>query len=124
MSTAADDQLIDALRARRVAAVVGAGVSAATAGLPGWAGLIESGLRYAHQVGLLGADDLARGEKALRESGFLDAANLLKAALGAPDGEYPRWLEHTFRLNRDRIRNRPLINSVVDLPCACFATTN
>ena len=124
MPTQLEQELRGALGTERVALVVGAGVSAAAARLPGWSKVIESGFEYARGVGVLDDEGLTRGQVALGEGRFPDAAQVLKRALGAPAGEYPRWLKHQFGIGRDRIVDGSLLDAVIDLPYAALATTN
>ena len=122
MSAELQLELRDVLATKRVAVVVGAGVSMAAAGLPGWSKAIESGLEYARVAGVLDGDGVSRGLNALRDQRFPEAAQILKDALGAPAGEYPRWLEKTFGIGRDRVVDHALVDAVVDLPYAALAS--
>jgi predicted ATPase len=109
-----------------VVPVVGSGVSTATAGIPGWIGIIEDGLNHAAATGLCSDADLAAARVLLHgaEPDLISAAQLLRRLLGAPHGEYPTWLKQRFEVSPAEVRTRRVVDSIVDLLCPLIATTN
>nr|WP_262903162.1 SIR2 family protein [Chitinophaga rhizophila] len=101
--------------------VAGAGVSAATAGVPGWKELVDKGIQYARTV----SDDAQALDKAQELSDankLTDAATILKKALKAPKHPYSNWLNDVF--GRPTVKNPALIQSIHNLCQPIIATTN
>ena len=109
---------------RRVVPVIGSGVSTATAGIPGWKGAIEDGLKHLESIGLTQREQVAPARLQLAQGDLISAAQELKRLLGAPAGEYPHWLKKCFGVGRDSVRDRSLINQLADLRTSLLATTN
>ncbi|HVS90846.1 MAG TPA: SIR2 family protein [Mucilaginibacter sp.] len=116
------DKLLSLLNKDKVIPVIGAGVSFATAGLPGWRGAIENGLQYAEHR-RFGEKDLMAQIKTLVQTGDLvKAANLLKQVLKAPNHPFVDWVEDLF--GNPQIRSKALIDSIHDLCTPILLTTN
>lgn len=101
--------------------VVGAGVSYATAGTPGWKGLIENGLDYAisYKPSQESIDDV---KVLLNENKLPEAAAILKEILGAPDHPFSNWINNIFE--RPVVKSTKLIESIQNLCQPIIATTN
>jgi hypothetical protein len=105
-------------------------VSSGAANVPDWAGLIDSGVAYAESVSAAGGPPLCTPDRAaairadLGAGRLTEAAAHVKAMLGAPSGEYARWLRQTFGVARDRVTRHSTLNAVADLLCPLLATTN
>lgn len=110
------------LRADQVVPVIGAGVSMAAARLPGWWGAVANGLRYVEEARIWPADQVAAARAALDAGDLVGTAQRLKGLLGAPHGEYPRWLKECF--GSARLQSTDLLHAIADLGCPVLATTN
>jgi hypothetical protein len=119
----ATDDLKSQLQSGNVVPVVGAGTSAAIAGLPGWAGLIRSGIDFAEGSGSCTPAKAASARRKLEAGKMLAAAQALKKLLRAPGGQYAGWLEHTFE-NPTIHPNPGPAGPLADLLCPLVATTN
>jgi hypothetical protein len=82
--------------------VVGAGVSFATAGLPGWKGLIEDGLKFAEDRN---ADSsiIQEGRDLLEANKLTKAASVVKKLLNAPGHPFANWINDA--LGRPEIKS-------------------
>lgn len=101
--------------------VAGAGVSHATAGIPGWKGLIDIGIDYARGM-KADAVLIEEAQKLSDADQLTKAAVLVKRLLSAPDHPYPNWLNSVFE--RPGIKNEKLIESIQNLCQPFIATTN
>ena len=116
------DKLVSLLSKDKVIPVIGAGVSFATAGLPGWQGAIENGLQYAEDR-RFGEKELMAQTKFLVQTGeFIKAADFLKQVLKAPNHPFADWLEDLF--GNPQINSKALIDSIHDLCTPMLLTTN
>jgi tetratricopeptide (TPR) repeat protein len=112
----------------RVLAIVGAGVSIQATGrspLASWIGLLEGGVDRCLAVAAPLPDGWGDRVRAEIRSGDMDdllsAAEKISRKLGAPDGEYRRWLRETFEsLNAT---DRSVLEALRDLGIP-LATTN
>lgn len=116
--------LRDALRAGTLVPVVGSGVSIGPAELPNWSELISGGITYAEESGSCLQVDAAAARALLAQKKYVDAAQKLKALLGAPGGHYPTWLDAVFRRSRDDLKPSRTVDGISDLLCPIVATTN
>lgn len=64
-----------------VVPVIGSGVSTATAGIPGWKGIIESGLRHAAETMSGRQEEIATAYSRLSEGDLTGAAQTLKGCV-------------------------------------------
>jgi hypothetical protein len=71
-----------------VVPVVGADVSAATAGLPSWSQLVGSAVDHVERHRSAEASDIEEGRKQLAERRLVAAAESGRKLLGAPDAAY------------------------------------
>lgn len=117
-------RLTDAIKKGTMVPVVGAGVSAASAPLPGWAKLVQSGIDYADDLGGCRAEDIAMARTALAAGKLIDAARMVKHLLHAPGRQFAAWLEDTVRVEVSALLETPLLDCIVDLLCPLVATTN
>ena len=115
------EKLKSKLAKGNVVPVTGAGVSYATASLPGWWGLVDSGLAYAEAVGLDSAE-ISRGKALLSASKLIDAAGVVKTLLNGPKRPYVNWLADT--LGSPQVKSELLIESIQNLCQPLIATTN
>ncbi|MBO9730852.1 MAG: SIR2 family protein [Chitinophaga sp.] len=101
--------------------VVGAGVSSATADIPGWKGLVDQGIQYAEALGY--DSTLINEAKSLSSVNELTkAAGIVKRLLNAPKHPYTNWLNEMF--GRPVVKNTALIESIQNLCQPLIATTN
>jgi hypothetical protein len=108
-----------------VVPVVGAGVSMATSGTPGWKALLDSGLAYLIGRGLLAPTAEAQIKKELKANQLTSAAVIIQKEMGGPGGgEYAAWLRDEFDDQDWKVSNSQLITEILDLPCPLIATTN
>jgi hypothetical protein len=116
------DVLKDHIGHSRVIPVIGAGVSYATAGIPGWKGLVQSGLDFAYARG---ADPamLMKAGQLLNENCLVETASLVQELLGAPGGAYSSWLSEFF-LSFKETRSLDLVVSIKHLLAPFCVTTN
>src|SRR5262252_7702248 len=84
--------LLKDLTAKRVVPVLGAGVSIATAGMPSWRGLVESGVAHALDTRSCSELEATAISALLSQGKLVEAAQSVKAVLGASGGEYGLWL--------------------------------
>src|SRR4051812_39810591 len=97
MSSDAETQIAECLRERTLVPVVGAGFSFATARLPGWPGLIASGFEYVKDLDIWPASTVIDARAAFRTdspASLISSALKVKELLGAPLGQFPRWLNN------------------------------
>jgi len=108
------------LSEKKVVPVVGAGVSAATAGLPGWAGLIRYAVAYgrAHHAS---AGDLDDVDYLLTRGKLILAAEEVQKVLNDA-GVFGAFLRHEF--DNPAIRSKDLIQAIAALKAPLIATTN
>lgn len=111
----------DLLKQGLVVPIVGAGVSYATAGLPGWKGLIDSGLNYAENA-KADPNVISEARKLLNENKLIQSATLVKELLNAPGRPFSNWLNEI--LGRPKIKSSLLIESIQNLCQPIIATTN
>src|SRR5215204_5375204 len=105
--------------------VIGSGVSTATAGIPGWKGIIQSGFDHVATVGTYSEAELRVARELLSGTALVSAAQRMAELLGCPRGEFPLWLQNTFGVDRAKdIRSRKLIDRIIDLPSSVLVTTN
>src|SRR5688572_7254747 len=109
------------LKEGMIVPVAGAGVSNATAGMPGWKGLIDMGIDYA-RVMKTDAVLIEEAQELSDANQLTKAAILVKRLLSAPNHPYPNWLNSIFE--RPVIKNRKLIESIQNLCQPFIATTN
>ncbi|QIL42378.1 SIR2 family protein [Pedobacter sp. HDW13] len=102
--------------------VVGAGVSYATSGIPGWKGLIENGLAYAANSLGVSPDKILEANDLLKENKLTAAADIVKNLLNAPGHPFTNWLNYNFE--RPEIKSTDLIQSIQNLCQPIIATTN
>jgi hypothetical protein len=114
-------QLIELLKQNKVIPVVGAGVSTASAGLPGWKGLIENGLKYAQQR-RLDKDTILHAQELLAQWKLTEAALALKKILNAPKHPFSDWLEQEF--GNITFTSKDLLESINALCADIVLTTN
>ncbi len=114
-------KLIDLLKNDKVIPVIGAGVSNATAGLPGWGGLLQHGIEYA-TIRHLDENLISNATQALQQKDLLETSTHLKAVLQAPGYLYTNWLNEVF--DDLEIISKALINSILDLSTPILCTTN
>lgn len=107
-----------------VVPIVGAGVSAATVGAPGWYTLLRNGLNYLDTRGLISASERMNLEKLINENCLTQAASAIQKFMNAPGGEYPAWLTKEFDFKSRPVIDSVLISEILDLPCPLVATTN
>jgi hypothetical protein len=107
---------------KKIIPVIGAGVSAASAGVPGWWGLIKTGLDFAKDRGLSNDDLYKSTEEKLEKNDLLGAAKELKLLLKAPGGVYGSWLDSQF--DGLKVKNEELYNSILKLDASYLITTN
>ncbi|WP_316827429.1 SIR2 family protein [Pedobacter miscanthi] len=109
------------LKENKVVPVVGAGVSFATAGLPNWKGLIESGLEYAnnHRADV---KMIQEATDLLSKNELIKAASIVKKLLNGPGHPFSNWLNDT--LGRPKVQSFELVESIQNLCQPIIATTN
>jgi hypothetical protein len=110
------------IREDKIIPVVGAGVSYATANLPGWAGLIQDGLQYADDKQLDANNIIEKGRNLLEQGKLTEAATIVKNLLNAHDHPFSDWLND--RLGKPTVRSTELIESIQNLCLPIIATTN
>src|SRR5205085_7408916 len=81
-----------------VVPIVGAGVSQATAGIPGWTALFQHGFDHVARIKPDQAAALDLAKRSLAQSRFTFAGQLLMELLDAPHGEFQEWLIGLFRV--------------------------
>lgn len=120
----------DLLEQGCVVPIVGAGVSKATAGVPGWKEILSLGLDHVTRVGSCPPGEIAEARELLNdslESSLIQAAqrmtDLLKGA-GEGQGEFPHWLRNQFHLQPADVKEARLIERILNLGCPILATTN
>lgn len=113
--------LQEKLKEGKVIPVIGAGVSQAAAGLPGWRGLIENGVLYA-ETRKLGRNETPIITEALKNNKLTEAALLLKKVLNAPESPFTLWLEDIF--GNINYASKDLLKSIEELACSRILTTN
>ncbi len=123
-STDLASELRNLLEQQSVVPVVGAGISIATAGAPGWKDLLTSGIKHLNTRHLLSAAVESELDRYLRENQLTRVAELLQRQMGAPGGEYAAWLRSEFDDRKWEIRDTSLIVEILDLPCPLITTTN
>lgn len=116
------EKIKELLRNDMIIPVVGAGVSYATAGLPGWRGLIENGLAYADQKMLNEDGAIEKAQQLLNKGELTKAADLVKKLLNAPNHPFSTWLNDL--LGRPDIKSTSLLESIQNLCTPIIATTN
>jgi hypothetical protein len=116
------EHLIELLKQDKVIPVIGAGVSFATAGIPGWKGLLEHGIEYAQERNIDKKGLIPKIRTEIDENNLPKAANHLKELLNAPSFPFVNWLNDNF--SNVNIKSKDLINSVLDLDCTIISTTN
>lgn len=109
------------LRKGQIIPVVGAGVSSATAGLPGWKGLIENGLKIAEDLHY-SSDKIFQAKEFLNKDKLTEAAKIVKKLLNAPDHPFANWINDVFKT--PTIKSTELIESIQNLCQPIIATTN
>src|SRR5258708_1238822 len=110
------------LKEDKVVPVVGAGVSYATAGFPGWKGLIKSGLEFARERNLHTTEDYRIANLYLENNQLTKAADALKKILEAPNNPFAEWLNDLFY--DPTCGSLELIDSIHDLCAPILLTTN
>ena len=116
-----EEKLRELLKNGQVIPVVGAGVSYATAGLPGWKGLIEDGLDYAERNKFT-QSIIDEARTLLTSDKLIQAASHVKQLLNAPDHPFTNWLNDA--LGRPKVNSPLLIESIQNLCQPVIATTN
>ncbi|HWW37908.1 SIR2 family protein [Pedobacter sp.] len=114
--------LSEGLRSKKVIPVIGAGVSYAAAGIPGWQGLIESGIKFCEDRGV-DSRKISSAKKYLQKKELIKAASLVSKLLEAPGGAFPMWLQDFFEAYRD-ITSFDLLISIKKLMAPFALTTN
>lgn len=114
--------LSEALKLKKVVPVIGAGVSYATAGIPGWQGLIESGIKFCEDRGV-DTRKIANVKKHLEKKELIKAASLVSKLLDAPGGSFPIWLREFFSTYKS-ITSFDLFISIKKLMAPFATTTN
>lgn len=124
--TARADIFVDELRelftAESAVPVIGAGVSTAAAGLPGWRDALKSAISHAVRRGMLGqgeAEEIWKGA----DYNLIGAAERIREVLGAPSGEFAAWLSETFGLSGVE-PDQSVLEPIADLLAPVLATTN
>lgn len=115
------ETLIKLLKAAKVIPVIGAGVSLAVAGIPGWKGSIEHGLKYA-EARRLDKNQIQAAREHLSLWELTQAADILKALLNAPGYPFSDWLATLF--GHPTILSYDLLHSIHDLCTPMLITTN
>jgi hypothetical protein len=110
------------IRENMIIPVVGAGVSHATAGLPGWFGLVKDGLQYVKEKQLDYENLIEVAQNFLDQNRLTDAATIVKKLLNAPDHPFSDWL--TDLLGKPAVHSTELIESIQNLCLPIIATTN
>lgn len=121
MATTPTDNLITFLKQGKVIPVIGAGVSAAVAGLPGWKQAIEHGFEFAETRNLNGAA-IAQGKGLLEDGKLTQSADILKRLLNSPNNPFATWLDQLF--GQPVIRDKALLTNIHKLCCPMILTTN
>ena len=113
-----------ATKPSRVVFIVGTGVAVGAlhgserASLGTWAGLLEEGLRRAHELGALDERTFAHYQQQLGLSfpeALLGVADIVSRRLGAPHGgEFSRWLRETVGSFHEDIRDRAVLDALAD----------
>lgn len=114
-------QLTKFLKEDKIILVIGAGASQAAAGVPGWRGIIESGLTYASERSLY-PQFIKEANNFLIKNKLTEAAKVLKKILNAPCHPFSDWLEDEF--GDLSIGSNELLNSIDDLSTSIILTTN
>lgn len=114
-------KISEQLRKGQIIPVVGAGVSSATAGLPGWKGLIENGLKYAEDLNLSSLQ-ISEAKDFLNKNNLTEAAKIVKKILNAPNHPFSNWINNVFIA--PTIKSTELIESIQNLCQPIIATTN
>lgn len=114
--------LIQLLKENKVIPFIGAGVSTEAANVSGWGKLIEEGLEYAKVRNLDTKGLINKAEHELKSKDFFKASNYLKEVLNAPGHPFINWINSSF-VNLE-IKNKEIINNILDLCCPILVTTN
>ncbi|MDR3141762.1 MAG: SIR2 family protein [Tannerellaceae bacterium] len=113
------DELIELLKQDKVIPFIGAGVSCASANIPGWKELILSGLDFGRKKKLLNEDTNQIIINAINNDNLVLAANSLKEVLaGYP---YKNWLKEVFNI---KPLNTSLLDAIIGLDAPFILTTN
>lgn len=124
-------QLQDEFRRGRVVLVVGAGVSTASSGVPGWRDIVRSAISHLHEVQLstiqendtlLTDLDLAATPNALVEIAARVRSKLIGGSVHS--GEFAAWLQQTFDTKISSVTNPELLRAIGAMPAGLIVTTN
>jgi hypothetical protein len=115
-------KIVDLLSEDKIVPVVGAGVSLATASLPNWKGLIESGLEFAKERNLDSTVNYLQAKDDLSNNRLPAAANNLRKLLSAPNYPFSEWLDDVF--SSPQIKSTELADSIHRLCAPILLTTN
>lgn len=105
----------------KVIPVIGAGVSSAVAGLPGWKQALEHGFKFAGER-WLSRESILEGKKLLEDGLLTKSADILKKLLNCPRHPFATWLDQLF--GQPEIRNKVLLTKIHELCCPMILTTN
>ena len=112
------------LAEERVVPVIGSGVSTAVAGIPGWLGVIRNAVEHCVMTGCFATEEADAVRALIDGKSLIEAAELVKSAMGAPYGEYPLWLKKQFGTFKGDWESNVLIDAIADLLPSIFVTTN
>jgi len=121
MSKTPTENLIAFLEQDKVIPVIGAGVSAAVADLPGWKRAIENGFEFALHRSLNG-EAIVKGKNLLEQGSLTESADILKRLLNSPKNPFATWLDQLF--GQPVIRDKKLLTNIHKLCCPMILTTN
>jgi hypothetical protein len=121
------EELLDVLKERPtdVLTVVGSGVSVATSGryrCADWYGLLNHGINYVHERGLVAPTWTELRRKQLEETEFISVADMITEVLGGhTDGAFAEWFLQCY--DACPVKDQRIIESLRDLRCG-RSTTN
>lgn len=111
--------------------VVGAGVSRAAAGLPGWTQAVELAIDHLESTGMASVDRIGELRQQLAEADSVEALTRCAShvrgdlSVGASgSGEFGSWLKKTFDVPLADVDDHALVSSILRLPAAMITTTN
>jgi len=116
-------QIRDDLRRDRLVPVVGAGVSAGAAGLPGWLDAVRMAIGYLRRTPAADRQALDRAEELLTAGRLIPAASSLADELKDLN-EWAAWLRSTFRVGEEEVTDWSALRALFALMCPVIATTN
>ena len=116
------DPLATALARGTVTAIVGAGISRAAAGLPGWDEALRSAVLFLREKGVKGPS-LDTVEPLMEDGLYAEAAQVLERWLGTVDGKAD-FLRRVFHVDPVSIENRSLVEAVWRVAGNTVFTTN